>query len=178
MGMDGPTLDECLEMGKTCACYNLRRAARAVTQVFDAHFDEIGLRATQFTVLAALAWSGQTSPTVTVLADVLVLEQSSLSRNLAVLERKGLVKLVPGEDRRERIVTLTRGGRTALAKGYPLWKKAQATIAEAVDPRELEVQLRALRKMTRSAQTTRESTQASRAAPRSREKRSSTRAAV
>lgn len=174
MGMDGPTLDECLEMGKTCACYNLRRAARAVTQVFDAHFDEIGLRATQFTVLAALAWSGQTPPTVTVLADVLVLEQSSLSRNLAVLERKGLVKLVPGEDRRERIVTLTRGGRTALAKGYPLWKKAQATIAEAVDPRELEVQLRALRKMTRSAQ----GTQVSRAGPRARAKRSSTRAAV
>jgi DNA-binding MarR family transcriptional regulator len=168
MGMDGPTLDECLEMGKTCACYNLRRAARAVTQVFDTYFDEIGLRATQFTVLAALAWSGQTPPTVTELADALVLEQSSLSRNLAVLERKGLVKLVPGADRRERIVTLTRTGRATLAKGYPLWKKAQATIAEAVDPKELEVQLRSLRRMTRSAQAVRpESPRPPRSASRS-----------
>ena len=155
MGMDGPTLDECLEMGKTCACYNLRRAARAVTQVFDTYFDEIGLRATQFTVLAALAWTGQTPPTVTELADALVLEQSSLSRNLAVLERKGFLRLVPGADRRERIVTLTRTGRATLAKGYPLWKKAQATIAEAVDANELETQLRALRRMTRSAQAIR-----------------------
>lgn len=168
MGMDGPTLDECLEMGKTCACYNLRRAARAVTQVFDTYFDEIGLRATQFTVLAALAWSGQTPPTVTELADALVLEQSSLSRNLAVLERKGLVKLVPGADRRERIVTLTRTGRATLAKGYPLWRKAQATIAEAVDPKELEAQLRALRRMTRSAQAARpESARPARTASRS-----------
>ncbi len=142
-------------MGQTCACYNLRRAARAVTQVFDSFFDELGLRATQFTVLAALAWSGSEAPTVSDLADTLVLEQSSLSRNLAVLERKGMVKLVPGADRRERIVTLTRAGRATLAKGYPLWKRAQGTIAEAVDPGELETQLRALRRLTRSAQAAR-----------------------
>src|SRR5687768_17137386 len=82
----GPTAEQCWEMGQTCACYNLRRAARAVTQLFDSHFDEIGLKATQFTVLAVLAHENEreTEPTVTELADALVLEQSSLSRNLAV----------------------------------------------------------------------------------------------
>lgn len=153
--MDSPTSDECLEMGRSCACYNLRRASRAVTQVFDAHFDEVGLKATQFTVLAVLSGAWAKPPTVTELADAMVLEQSSLSRNLAVLERKGLVKLVPGSDRRERIVTVTRAGRVTLAKGYPIWKRAQATIAEAIDPRELESQLRALRRMTRSAKAAR-----------------------
>lgn len=153
----GPTPEQCLEMGQNCAFHNLRRASRAVTQVFDAFFDEIGLKATQYTVLAVLAYSEETTPTVTSLADALVLEQSSLSRNLAVLERLGHVKLAPGPvDRRERIVTLTRAGRAMLAKGYPVWKRAQAAIAQELDG-DLEGQLRALRKMTRSAKALRPS---------------------
>lgn len=150
-----PTTEQCLEMGQNCAFHNLRRASRAVTQVFDAYFDEIGLKATQFTVLAVLAHAGEASPTVTALAESLVLEQSSLSRNLAVLERLGHVKLAPGsDDRRERIVTLTRAGRAMLAKGYPVWKRAQSAIAQELDG-DLEGQLRALRKMTRSAKALR-----------------------
>jgi DNA-binding MarR family transcriptional regulator len=150
-----PTTEQCLEMGQNCAFHNLRRASRAVTQVFDAYFDEIGLKATQFTVLAVLAHADDRPPTVTTLAESLVLEQSSLSRNLAVLERLGHVKLAPGsDDRRERIVTLTRTGRAMLAKGYPIWKRAQAAIAAELDG-DLEGQLKALRKMTRSAKALR-----------------------
>lgn len=150
-----PTPEQCLEMGRTCACHNLRRAARAVTQVFDSFFDEIGLKTTQFTVLAVLAYAGDRAPTVTALAEMLVLEQSSLSRNLAVLERLGHVKLAPGpEDRRERIVTLTRAGRAMLAKGYPVWKRAQSAIAQELDG-DLEGQLKGLRKMTRTAKALR-----------------------
>jgi DNA-binding MarR family transcriptional regulator len=151
-GLESPTTDECLVMGRSCACYNLRRASRAVTQVFDAHFDEIGLRATQFTVLAALSYESQGRPTISHLAEVLVLEQSSLSRNLAVLERLGLLRLVAGEDKRERIVMLTRAGRAMLVRGYPVWKQAQGAIAATLDPQELEAQLRSLRRLTRAAQ--------------------------
>jgi DNA-binding MarR family transcriptional regulator len=140
-------------MGLTCACYNLRRASRAVTQLFDGHFDEVGLKATQFTVLAVVAYAGEQPPTVTRLADDLVLEQSSLSRNLAVLERLGYVRLEPGSDRRQRIVTLTRSGHRALARGYSVWKRAQGTLATALGPRgDLEAQLRVLRRMTKAAQ--------------------------
>jgi DNA-binding MarR family transcriptional regulator len=138
-------------MGMTCACYNLRRTSRAVTQVFDAYFEEIGLKTTQFTVLAALEHESKGRPTVTHLASALVLEQSSLSRNLAVLERQGLLALEPGEDKRERIVTLTRAGRALLARGYPVWKRAQAAVAGALGPAELDEQLRALRRMARAA---------------------------
>src|SRR5206468_7734532 len=116
-----PSAAECLEMGRTCACYNLRRAARAVTQIFDAELEAVGLRATQFNLLAVLAYPQEVPLTVTALADAVVLEQSSLSRNLAVLERRGFIKLAPGSDRRERIPTLTREGRVALTRGYPAW---------------------------------------------------------
>lgn len=138
-------------MSQSCACYNLRRASRAVTQLFDSHFEPLGLKATQFTILAALAWYGDDAPSVGVLADALVLEQSSLSRNLAVLERQRLIRLVSSpDDRRERRPTLTRSGRTALARGLPMWRRAQAAVAEAVPAGELENQLRSLRRLTKA----------------------------
>jgi DNA-binding MarR family transcriptional regulator len=152
-----PSPSECAKMSVSCACHNLRRASRVVTQLFDGYFDEVGLKATQFTVLAALAWSGEKSPTIGELAETLVLEQSSLSRNLAVLERDGLITLVPAKtDRRARFVVLTRPGRAALAKGYPVWKKAQAAIASAFENDDLEGQLRALRRLTKTAQELRD----------------------
>lgn len=149
----GPTASDCAKMSLSCACYNLRRASRAVTQLFDSHFDEIGLKATQFTVLAALAYAEEKPPTIGELADTLVLEQSSLSRNLGVLERLGFIRLAPGkEDRRERIVSLTRTGRAALAKGFPIWRKAQGTIAAAIEDSDLDHQLRSLGRLTKAAQ--------------------------
>jgi len=151
MAKESPSVEECLAMGMTCTFHNLRRASRAVTQVYDAYFDEIGLKATQFTVLAALLYESDGRPTVTDLATALVLEQSSLSRNLAVLERLGYIKLVPGDDRRERIVTMTRLGRLVLQRGYPVWKAAQAAVADAVEGKDLDLQIRSLRRLTKTA---------------------------
>lgn len=140
-------------MGLTCTFHNLRRASRAVSQLYDGYFDEIGLKATQFTALAALAWAEDAPPTIGELADILVLEQSSLSRNLAVLERLGFIRMVPGaRDRRERIVTLSRTGRSALSRGYPLWQKAQAAMATALEQGDLDAQLASLRRLTEAAQ--------------------------
>ncbi|MBX3228789.1 MAG: winged helix-turn-helix transcriptional regulator [Labilithrix sp.] len=150
-----PSVDDCAEMSLQCACHNLRRASRAMTQLFDAHFDEIGLKATQFTVLAALAWSADRPMPIGELAEMLVLDQSSLSRNLAVLERLGLLKLEPSpSDRRERLVRLTRSGRATLTRGYPIWKKAQAAIATALND-DLTRHLKLLHKLTRIALTQR-----------------------
>ena len=59
MGKESPSVEECLAMGTTCAFHNLRRASRAVTHVYDAYFDQIGLKATQFTVLAALLYESR-----------------------------------------------------------------------------------------------------------------------
>ena len=118
MAKDSPSVEECLAMGMTCAFHNLRRASRAVTQVYDAYFDEIGLKATQF---------------------------------VAVLDRLGYIELASGDDRRERIVTLTRTGRAALQRGYPVWKAAQRAVVDALEGAELETQIRSLRRLTKTA---------------------------
>lgn len=145
-----PTREQCLAMGMSCACHNLRRAARAVTIHYDSVFEPLGLRATQFTILAALAWNE--GPNVSTLADVLVLEQSSLSRNLAVLRRRGLVRFTRGTDRRNHSVHLTPAGSTLLARGYTLWRRAQRTIEKALGSEQLDQSIHALRKLTRIAQ--------------------------
>lgn len=65
-----------------------------------------------------------------------------------MLERQGFIRLLRGEDKRERIVALTRAGRAAISRGYPVWKQAQSAIAVALEPKELDAQLRSLRRLT------------------------------
>ena len=118
------------EEGRACACGNLRKAARAVTQLFDEALRPAGLRATQFGILGATMVMGPV--TVTKLAEVTVTDRTTLTRNLRLLAKKGLIRIQTGNDRREREVTLTDRGREALAKGYPFWQKAQTRVVKGL----------------------------------------------
>lgn len=115
------------QAGLACACFNLRKAARAVTQLYDEMLRGTGLRSTQFTLLMLVAAKDQVS--VTDLANMAVMDRTTLTRNLRLLERRGFVQVRPGEDRRVREVALTRKGHGALTTAFPLWEKAQAQVA-------------------------------------------------
>ena len=106
-----------------CACFNLRRGAREVTRFYDSVLAPSGLTATRFTLLGAISQQGEIS--VTALARALGLDRTTLTRNLAHLERDGLVVLRPGIDRRERRVALGADGEAALRSALPLWRAAQ-----------------------------------------------------
>lgn len=118
------------EEGSACVCFNLRKAARAVTQLYDDKLRPTGLRATQLSVLAVTEKLGPL--TVSRLAEVTVTDRTTLTRNLKLLEEQGLVRITPGADRRERQVGLTERGRRALAEAYPLWKGVQAKVAKGL----------------------------------------------
>lgn len=135
MSTDRETVDQQIrklaeEEARGCACGNIRQAARAVTQLFDEALRPSGLRATQFGILAATMAMGPL--TVTKLADVTVTDRTTLTRNLKLLAKKGLIRIQRGNDGREREVTLTERGRDALAKGYPFWQKAQAHVVKGL----------------------------------------------
>jgi DNA-binding MarR family transcriptional regulator len=115
------------EVGRSCACFNLRKAARAVTQVYEAALEPSGLKATQISLLVALAVRG--SLPLTRLAEVLVMDRTTLTRNLMPLKKKGWVAGERGPDRRERYVALTRAGRATLDRALPLWHAAQSRVA-------------------------------------------------
>jgi len=106
-----------------CTCFNLRKASRAVTQLFDEALKPAGLFATQFTLLAAI--SSQDSATITELSKTLIMDRTTLTRNLAPLQKKGWVEVTPGADKRTRTLSLTRPGKKVLNQAMAYWKKMQ-----------------------------------------------------
>ena len=117
----------------TCVCLNLRKAARAVTQVFDNALQPLGLRSTQLPVLGTLASFG--SMTISQLAEELVMDRTSLTRLLRPLESAGWLEIVPGEDRRTREVSLTDRGKETVVDAVPLWETAQEYVLERMGRR-------------------------------------------
>lgn len=118
------------QVGSACACFNLRKASRVMTQHFDEVLKPSGLLVTQFTILAAVAIAK--SATVNELAKMLVMDRTTLTRNLKPLEREGWLKSEPGQDQRTRIIALTEAGEAVLAKALPLWKQAQSMVEKAL----------------------------------------------
>jgi len=115
-------------IGRQCACYNLRRARRMLTRSYDACLAPSGLRATQFSFLAAAASLSPT--TLSHLAAIMDNERTTLTRNLKLLEDKGLLRSEAGQDRREHIVSITGAERAALLAALPHWEQAQAAEQE------------------------------------------------
>src|ERR1700732_4959858 len=92
-----------------CNCLAVRQAARHITQFYDQFLAPVGLRATQFSILAKLRRLGPM--TINALASDLVMDRTTLGRNILPLEREGLISIAPGRtDRRSKELTLTDAG--------------------------------------------------------------------
>jgi DNA-binding MarR family transcriptional regulator len=109
-----------------CVCSNIRRAARAVTRHYQRHMRGTGLRGTQFSILVALINAGP-SP-IGRLANRLGVERTTLTRNLAPLEKKHWVKISGEADGRVRFVAITAKGRSMAETALPAWRAAQASV--------------------------------------------------
>jgi DNA-binding MarR family transcriptional regulator len=116
-----------------CACANLRRAARAVTRLYDDELRAVGLTIAQFTLLQVLSQTG----TVTQgrLGRILLLDSTTLSRTLRPLEGSGWVRRRPGKDRRERRIELTPAGRSRFRQAVPAWNRAQRILRDRIGDR-------------------------------------------
>jgi DNA-binding MarR family transcriptional regulator len=112
----------------TCMGMHVRRASRIVTQAYDAALRPVGLVLNQFTLLVSIQLMESTP--ITRLAQELFTDQTTLTRNLKLLEKRGLVAIEPGKDRRVKLVSLTSEGQTVLAQALPLWEEAQAEVMQ------------------------------------------------
>src|SRR5271165_7227654 len=125
-----------------CNCLALRQAARHVTQFYDQFLASAGLRTTQFSILARLRRLGPM--TISTLAADLVMDRTTLGRNLQPLARERLVVVVKGRaDRRSREIRLTETGVERLRAAVGGWAKAQAGF-EAAFGEQRSSELRAL----------------------------------
>lgn len=113
-----------------CACANLRRATRAVTQLYEVELRPMKLRITQLSILKALATVPEARQSG--LAYAMGLDSTTLTRTLANLRRKGYVAVQRGRDRRERILSLTEKGKAKVDQLAPYWDRAQKRVREAM----------------------------------------------
>jgi DNA-binding MarR family transcriptional regulator len=121
-----------------CSATALRKASRRVTMLYDAALAPTGLTVTQYALLTELVrWADQ-APTVTELAEAMVMDRSGLGHTLGPLERDGLLALaVNGKDARSRHVVLTVRGKALQRKAHALWEKAQQRFSNVVGAQEM-----------------------------------------
>lgn len=112
-----------------CACANLRSTTRLVTQFYDGFLQPSGLQTSQYSLLTRLARFEAIS--LSQFAQVMVMDRTTLTRNLEPLIRRGLVARVQGQDQRMRMIQITPQGRDLQATARPLWEQAQARIVGA-----------------------------------------------
>ena len=107
-----------------CNCLALRQATRHVTQFYDQLLASSGLRTTQFSILARLKLAGPM--TINALAEALVMDRTTLGRNILPLQRQGLIDVAPGRgDRRSKQLRLTDAGAARLRTARKGWTEAQ-----------------------------------------------------
>ena len=139
--MSAPTLARPEE----CNCFAVRSAARHVTQFYDQFLAPSGLRTTQFAILARLKRLGPL--TINVLASDMVMDRTTLGRNILPLERDGLIKIeAAASDRRAKELHLTKGGEKRLQAAHKGWAAAQAKFESTFGPK----RAAELRKMLKS----------------------------
>lgn len=120
-----PTKDELLER---CLCFDVRRTSRLITRIYERYLEPSGLTPTQRGAMKFLEESSMSIPTLATMID---LDRTSLRRLLDPLERDGFIAVVPGEDRRTRVISLTPQGKHALMFADKCWREAQDHVMEA-----------------------------------------------
>lgn len=113
-----------------CTSTNIRKAARIVTQAYNDALRPVDLRSTQFTLLANLVKRGDTP--LTQLAEAMVMDRTTLTRNLKPLERRQLIHIQHEKDQRVRKIGITPAGKQIFDDALPLWQEIQKQIAQGL----------------------------------------------
>jgi DNA-binding MarR family transcriptional regulator len=106
-----------------CNCLAIRQAARQVTQLYDRHMAAEGLRANQYSIMSKLERLGPL--TINQLAELMVMDRTTMGRAVRPLTREKLLAMQPGEDGRTRVIRLTMAGEARFKSAQTRWKAAQ-----------------------------------------------------
>lgn len=113
-----------------CYCATLRQATRVISQKYEAALLVTQLTPTQYTLLTVL--TEMQRPRVNDLAEVMAMDQTTLSRTLQVMVRQGLITSVAGADKRETRWLITALGRSRMRRALPRWQEAQRAVERAL----------------------------------------------
>lgn len=130
-----------------CLVLNTRMAARAVTRRANRKLRGFGVTATQFSILTAARQRPGRS--ITEIAESIAMERTTLSRNLDLMARKGLVRLEGAEKGNGRLCSLSEEGQVLLDRIVPIWRASQAELREQLTQPDWPSTLRALQELAR-----------------------------
>jgi DNA-binding MarR family transcriptional regulator len=117
----------------------VRSASRALTRLYDDALRGTGLKSSQLGLLVAVAMHGEGGARIAAVADVLLMDRTTLARNMGPLEKAGLLRVARDPaDARARIILLTPAGERAIATAYPLWEGVQRRVRGALGAARLE----------------------------------------
>lgn len=125
-----PDPESCIFMARACLSLNLRKTERVVTRHYDSYLASAGVTAVQLPMIAIIASAEE--PSFRLLAEQLDLDRSTLSRNLALLREKGIVKIGPSSGPKPGLISLTAKGRNALRRAAERWNEAHRELAKAL----------------------------------------------
>jgi len=126
-----PTFETTLEVRDACLCLHVQRAARGLARRFDDALRPIGLTNGQFSLMMSL--NRPEPPEMGPVASLLGMNRTTLTAALKPLQRRGLVTVKAGRDRRSRVMMLTKKGQKLLARAVPVWRKTHVAV-EALLP--------------------------------------------
>ncbi len=122
---------------KKCACRNLRMTTRVTTQYFDQIFQTVGLTAPQFSLLAEVAAHENTA--VSELADIMLMDQTTVTRNIEILRKKGYVNVrTDDNDSRRKCISISEGGKQKLNEAIPVWNSVHSLIEQEIGAEKFE----------------------------------------
>jgi DNA-binding MarR family transcriptional regulator len=124
--------EACARVAAECACGGLRRAARAISKVYESALAPLDLTATQLSILVAVHRRGPVP--LSRLAEALVLDRTTLYRAVKPLVRRRCLRIAPGRNRRERTAALSEAGRRLLEAAFPIWETVQDRFVGALGP--------------------------------------------
>lgn len=116
-----------IDYTQICVCSNLRKKTRVVTQLYDKLLQPTGLKVTQYSMLANIDL--QQSVSISRLGEILLLDQTTITRNINLLKQNGYVDLTRDpQDARTKVITLTDKGVEKLNEAAPIWQDIQERI--------------------------------------------------
>ncbi|MBX4264360.1 MarR family winged helix-turn-helix transcriptional regulator [Clostridium estertheticum] len=129
---------------KSCTCGNLRKTTRTITQFYDKMLQPTGLRSTQCLLLLDIYYNQNVS--VTNLSNILLMDQSTVTRNVELLRKSGYIDIKKEEqDSRKKCITITDKGLKTLDLSVPIFASAQSTIEDGIGKERIKELLKTLK---------------------------------
>ncbi|WP_394831382.1 MarR family winged helix-turn-helix transcriptional regulator [Pendulispora rubella] len=126
-------------IAKECAGMRVRQVARLFTRIYDESLRSVGIQESQLSVLVAAAMFGENGATMGALAGRLVMDRTTLTRNIVPLEKAGYLRVArAAADARARVVLLTHAGERLIEAAYPHWEEGQKRIRRTLGAEQFE----------------------------------------